>query len=69
VLESASPGLKTQGDRLERIQRDFELAKRLEESNFSTFLSNWYIQPLFASLKNHPNFDYLKQTRLQNNPV
>ena len=68
VLESASPGLKTQGDRLERIQRDFELAKRLEECNFSTFLANWYIQPLFASLKNHQNFDSLKQTRLQNNP-
>lgn len=68
VLESASPGIKTQGDRLERNQRDFQLAKRLEECNFSTFLSNWYSQPLFASLKNDPNFESLKQTRLQNNP-
>ncbi|MBD2018142.1 2-succinyl-6-hydroxy-2,4-cyclohexadiene-1-carboxylate synthase [Microcoleus sp. FACHB-53] len=67
VLESTSPGLKTQGDRLERIQRDFELANKLEKSNFSRFLANWYSQPLFASLKNHPDFDSLKQTRLQNN--
>lgn len=69
VLEATSPGLKTQGDRLERIQRDFELAKKLEKSNFPTFLANWYNQPLFASLKNHPDFDSLKQTRLQNNPL
>lgn len=67
VLESTSPGLKTQGDRLERIQRDFELANKLEESNFSTFLANWYSQPLFASLKKHPDFYFLKQSRLQNN--
>jgi 2-succinyl-6-hydroxy-2,4-cyclohexadiene-1-carboxylate synthase len=68
VLESTSPGLKTQGDRLERIQRDFELAKKLEETNFSTFLANWYNQPLFASLKNHPGFESLQHSRLQNNP-
>lgn len=67
VLESASPGLKSQGDRLERIQRDFELAKKMEESSFSIFLKNWYNQPIFASLKNHPDFEFLKQTRLQNN--
>lgn len=68
VIESASPGLKSQGDQLERIQRDCELAKKLEESNFSIFLDTWYNQPLFASLKNDPNFESLKQSRLQNNP-
>ena len=68
VLESASPGLKSQRDQLERIQRDFALAKKMEESNFSAFLANWYSQPLFASLKNQPDFDSLKQSRLQNNP-
>lgn len=68
ILESASPGLKNQGDRLERIQRDFDLAKKLEESNFSIFLDNWYNQPIFASLKKYPNFESLKQSRLQNNP-
>lgn len=68
VLESASPGLKSQRDQLERIQRDFALAQKMEESNFSTFLANWYNQPLFVSLKNHPDFESLKQNRLQNNP-
>lgn len=69
VLESASPGLKTQRDRLERIQQDLELAKKMETSDFSVFLSNWYNQSLFTSLKEHPNFESLLASRLQNNPL
>jgi 2-succinyl-6-hydroxy-2,4-cyclohexadiene-1-carboxylate synthase len=69
VLESASPGLKTQGDRVERTQRDIELAQELEKSNFSSFLSNWYEQPLFVSLKKHPEFKSLIASRLQNHPL
>ena len=68
VLESASPGMKTHGDRVERIQRDFELAKKLEKGDFSSFLESWYNQPLFASLKHYPKFEDLKKIRLQNNP-
>ena len=69
VLESASPGLKLQRDRLERRQGDFELAKQLEKSDFSMFLENWYAQPLFASLKKHPEFKKMIDHRLKNNPV
>ena len=69
VIESASPGLKTQGDRVERTQRDIELAQELEKSNFSSFLSNWYEQPLFVSLKKHPEFKSLIASRLQNHPL
>jgi 2-succinyl-6-hydroxy-2,4-cyclohexadiene-1-carboxylate synthase len=69
VLESASPGLKTQGDRVERTQRDIELAQELEKSDFSSFLSNWYNQPLFVSLKKHPEFKSLIASRLQNHPL
>lgn len=68
VLESASPGLKTGRDRLERTQRDFELARKLENSDFYRFLSNWYSQPLFASLKKHQCFQILIESRLRNNP-
>jgi 2-succinyl-6-hydroxy-2,4-cyclohexadiene-1-carboxylate synthase len=69
VIESASPGLKTQGDRVERTQRDIELAQELEKSDFSSFLSNWYNQPLFVSLKKHPEFKSLIASRLQNHPL
>lgn len=69
VLESASPGLKTQGEQLKRIQRDRELAHQLEITDFRVFLSQWYEQPLFASLKKHPHFNSLLKIRLQNNPL
>ncbi len=68
VLESASPGLKSQRDRLERIQGDFELASKLEKSDFPKFLESWYEQALFTSLRKHPNFETLRETRLQHNP-
>jgi 2-succinyl-6-hydroxy-2,4-cyclohexadiene-1-carboxylate synthase len=68
VLESASPGLKTERERWERLQRDLELSQELVTTNFSTFLTNWYNQPLFISLQNHPQFEQIIESRLQNNP-
>ncbi len=67
VLESASPGLKTQSERLARKQHDATLADRLE-SDFPAFLADWYEQPLFRSLKQHPNFEQTFQQRLKNRP-
>jgi 2-succinyl-6-hydroxy-2,4-cyclohexadiene-1-carboxylate synthase len=67
VLESASPGLKTQAERDQRILKDLNLAKELE-ADFPSFLANWYQQPLFTSLRNYPNFGKLLEQRLQNDP-
>lgn len=69
VLESASPGLKTQQERMERIQHDLKLAQKLETGDFSSFLSNWYNQPLFTTLQKSPSFERLIKRRLQNNPL
>ncbi|MEG4091099.1 2-succinyl-6-hydroxy-2,4-cyclohexadiene-1-carboxylate synthase [Microcoleus sp. Pol12B4] len=69
VLESASPGLKTEKERSHRLQADLQLAQKLENSNIKDFLLNWYDHPLFKSLKNSPNFDKLIETRLANNPL
>ncbi|MEG4571460.1 2-succinyl-6-hydroxy-2,4-cyclohexadiene-1-carboxylate synthase [Microcoleus sp. N3A4] len=69
VLESASPGLKTEKERSHRIQADSQIAQNLENSNIKDFLLNWYDRPLFKSLKNSPNFDKLIETRLANNPL
>jgi 2-succinyl-6-hydroxy-2,4-cyclohexadiene-1-carboxylate synthase len=68
VVESASPGLKNQQERDARIQHDFKLASQLETSDLSSFLANWYNQPLFASLKKHPEFNRIIESKLQNNP-
>lgn len=73
VLESASPGLATEKARLERIQKDEQIARKLTRSispeDFRAFLLNWYNQPIFGSIKNHPNFDRMLESRLENHPL
>ena len=68
IVESGSPGLKTEQERSQRLKRDFELADQLE-TNFSQFLSKWYEQPLFQSIKQHPRFNQMIEQRSQNDPV
>jgi 2-succinyl-6-hydroxy-2,4-cyclohexadiene-1-carboxylate synthase len=69
VLESASPGLATEKERLERIKRDAQIARKLVRGDFAAFLFNWYNQPIFGSIKNHPEFDNMLRIRLQNHPI
>jgi 2-succinyl-6-hydroxy-2,4-cyclohexadiene-1-carboxylate synthase len=69
ILESASAGLKTEAERSERRQADQHLARQLETSDFKSFLLNWYSQPLFKTLQNHPEYDKIIECRLQENPL
>jgi 2-succinyl-6-hydroxy-2,4-cyclohexadiene-1-carboxylate synthase len=69
VIESASPGLKSQEEQSLRIKQDSKLAKEIETSDFASFLLKWYNQPLFKSLKEHQNFNDLIKRRLENNPL
>jgi 2-succinyl-6-hydroxy-2,4-cyclohexadiene-1-carboxylate synthase len=72
-LESASPGLLTEAERLQRVKSDEQIARKLircvEESDFKAFLLNWYNQPIFGYIKNHPEFERMIESRLQNNPL
>jgi len=68
ILESASPGLLTHAERLERIKSDEQIARKLERSDFTAFINNWYKQPIFGSIHQHPEFERLIANRLQNNP-
>lgn len=72
VLESASPGLPTDAERLNRIKLDSQIARKLtrsvDKSLFAAFLANWYNQPIFGDIKNHPEYDRMVASRLQNNP-
>jgi 2-succinyl-6-hydroxy-2,4-cyclohexadiene-1-carboxylate synthase len=70
ILESASPGCRTEPEQQQRQQADLILADRLAQmpiADFSNFLQHWYEQPLFQSLQRHPNFAKLYKQRLQNN--
>jgi 2-succinyl-6-hydroxy-2,4-cyclohexadiene-1-carboxylate synthase len=50
VIESASPGLRTEAERIARRIDDEKLAKHLREEPFNNFLSYWYNQPLFQTM-------------------
>ena len=69
ILESASPGLKTQLERDRRIARDLELARRLETEEFPQFVRQWYANPLFKSFTLHPNYQQAIAKRLDNDPL
>ena len=69
-LESASPGLRSEEERIARRAADEEKARRLESEDFETFLRDWYRQPLFASLARDE--EVLRRAvvgRLRNDPV
>jgi 2-succinyl-6-hydroxy-2,4-cyclohexadiene-1-carboxylate synthase len=68
ILESASPGLKTAEERYKRHQADLKLAEELEKQGLDSFLTEWYNQPLFASIEQHTDFDKILERRRQNNP-
>ncbi|MCC3433104.1 MAG: 2-succinyl-6-hydroxy-2,4-cyclohexadiene-1-carboxylate synthase [Microcoleus sp. PH2017_04_SCI_O_A] len=54
VLESASPGLKTEKDRSHRRQADSQTAQNLENSNIKDFILNWYDRLIESRLANNP---------------
>ncbi|WP_142829527.1 2-succinyl-6-hydroxy-2,4-cyclohexadiene-1-carboxylate synthase [Planococcus soli] len=71
VLESASPGLRSETERQERRTRDEGLAERIVAGGIENFVERWENIPLFDSQKSLP--DSLKRTvreeRLAQNPV
>jgi 2-succinyl-6-hydroxy-2,4-cyclohexadiene-1-carboxylate synthase len=70
VLESASPGLEDAAARSRRVAADEARAQELEGGSFANFLTEWYHQPLFASLQAHERLiPYLVETRGQGDPV
>ena len=54
VLESASPGLRTEDQRKERREQDNERARKLESTSLDAFIREWYAQPLFTSVASRP---------------
>ena len=72
ILESASPGLATEPERLGRMKRDAQIARKLSRTinpeDFTLFLTNWYSQEIFGDIKTHTQFSELIKQRLQNDP-
>jgi len=71
ILESASPGLASEAERLARRQSDAALAERIERDGLPAFVDYWEQIPLFASQTGLPAEirQRLRAQRLQNNPT
>ncbi|KOO46745.1 2-succinyl-6-hydroxy-2,4-cyclohexadiene-1-carboxylate synthase [Priestia koreensis] len=54
VLESSSPGLKTEDERHERQKKDQQLAERILMNGVASFVEKWENIPLFATQKELP---------------
>lgn len=64
ILESASPGLKTEAEKRKRKEQDELLAKRILEKGIEEFVDYWERIPLFATQQLLP-IKIQKQIRLQ----
>lgn len=54
VLESATPGLQTESERLKRIELDESRAEELLRLGTRDFVAKWYDGELFSSLQDNP---------------
>ena len=71
TLESASPGLRTEQERLARKEQDNALATRILNDGIAAFVDYWESIPLFQSQKQvaPKQREWLRQQRLSNNPI
>jgi 2-succinyl-6-hydroxy-2,4-cyclohexadiene-1-carboxylate synthase len=71
VLESTTPGLKTDSEKDARIRQDHQLAVTIEEDGVEKFIDYWETLPLFQSQLNLPAKvrEQIRSQRLQNNPI
>lgn len=71
ILESASPGLKTTAEQMERQLRDEKLAERILGDGLLEFVDFWERIPLFDSQKNLPPKvqERIRQERIEQQPL
>lgn len=71
VLESASPGIASKGERRQRVEWDYDLAGSIEQEGIRSFVDRWEGLPLFASQAAVPEYRRLslREQRLQNSAL
>lgn len=69
ILESASPGLKTDEERMLRRMKDEELANFINDQGIIAFVDYWEAIPLFSTMNSLPNSikKSIREQRLANN--
>ena len=69
ILESSSAGIEEPDERAYRHTKDLELAKRMQSIPWPQFVSEWYCQPLFESLRTHDHFEAMLASRNAQDPA
>ncbi|BFI28545.1 menaquinone-specific isochorismate synthase [Marchantia polymorpha subsp. ruderalis] len=69
VVVSGSPGLHSSAARDIRAAHDDALAASLCEGGIHSFVDTWYSQPMWKSLRAHPDFELIKRSRVENQDV
>jgi 2-succinyl-6-hydroxy-2,4-cyclohexadiene-1-carboxylate synthase len=67
ILESTSPGLKTESERIRRIENDERLAERIMRIGVEAFVQEWEKIPLFQSQQSLPEEALARQQRIRLN--
>ncbi|HET7656881.1 MAG TPA: alpha/beta fold hydrolase, partial [Bacillales bacterium] len=65
LLESSSPGLETETERLQRVKRDEALADQIVQDGIEAFVEKWENVPLFSTQSDEIKAS-LREQRLQN---
>lgn len=69
VIESASPGLRSDSERADRRKREHETMKQLRDRSYDGFLRDWYDQPLFQTMdQTDPRFASMLGRRDEHDP-
>ena len=68
AIAGAHPGIESPAERAGRALRDRRLAERIRSTPLPTFLAEWYQQPLFGRLHQHPEFARWVEQRAKNDP-
>src|SRR5699024_3377476 len=55
ILESASPGLKTESERIERKEKDAKLADNILQNGLESFVDEWESLQMFSTQKMLPD--------------
>jgi 2-succinyl-6-hydroxy-2,4-cyclohexadiene-1-carboxylate synthase len=71
ILESSSPGLASEQERIDRRASDQHLAERIQQQGIHWFAEFWGSLPLFATLQRLPESELtrLHAARLANSPL
>jgi 2-succinyl-6-hydroxy-2,4-cyclohexadiene-1-carboxylate synthase len=69
ILESVSPGLRTEEERMQRRMKDRELANFINDQGIKSFVDYWEGIQLFSTMKDLPESiqESIREQRLSNN--